>query len=100
MTRRGTDSVKFDGVYFADKKMISGDYFLYTQGLATGGSGNYDNTLTYKLDGRLTVRLVDGQWLGTVRGTSTLTQVWPGGEQDKEVTTHDIIWDVIGIPEK
>jgi hypothetical protein len=100
MTRRGTDSVKFEGTYDADTKSISGSLTIYTQGKATGGESNYDNTVTYKMDGTLSAQFVDGRWVGTVKGTATLTQVWPGGEQANEVTTYNVEWSVTGISDK
>jgi hypothetical protein len=100
MTRRGTDSVKFEGTYDANTKSFSGNLNIHTQGTATGGDGNYNNTVTYNMDGILSAQFVDGQWAGTVKGSSTLTQVWPGGEQSDEVTTNMIEWTIIGIPDK
>ena len=99
ITRRGTDSVKFEGTYDANTKSFSGNFNIHTQGTATGGDGNYDNTVTYKMDGILSAQFVDGQWVGTVNGSSTLTQVWPGGEQSDEVATHNIEWTINGIPD-
>ena len=99
MTRRGTDSVKFEGTYDADTKSFSGNFNIYTEGRATGGDGNYDNTVTYNMDGILSAQFVDGKWVGTVNGTSTLTQVWPGGEQSDEVATNNIEWTINGIPD-
>ena len=98
MTRRGTDSVKFEGIYDANTLSFSGNFSIFTQGTATGGDGNYDNTLTYTMNGTLTAQLVDGQWVGTVVGTATLKQVWAGGEKAEEVTTNNIEWTITGIP--
>lgn len=98
MTRRGTDSVKFEGTYDASTNSFSGNFSLFTQGTATGGDGNYDNTLTYTMNGTLTAQLVDGQWVGTVVGNATLKQVWAGGEKAEEVTTNNIEWTITGTP--
>jgi len=95
-TRRGTDSVKFNGLYNANTKSFSGKLTLFTQGTATGS--NYDNTVTYTMDGTLSAEFVDGQWVGTVTGTSTLKQVWLDGVNPDEVTTRGIEWTLIGIP--
>jgi hypothetical protein len=95
-TRRGTDSVKFNGLYDANTKSFSGKLTLFTQGTATGS--NYDNTVTYTMDGTLSAEFVDGQWVGTVTGTSTLKQVWLDGVNPDEVTTRGIEWTLIGIP--
>ncbi len=99
MTRRGTDSVKFEGTYDAIMKSFSGNFNIYTQGTATGGDENYDNTVTYNMNGILSAQLIDGLWVGSVNGTSTLTQVWPGGEQADQVTTYNIEWTITGIPD-
>jgi len=98
MTRRGTDTVKFEGTYDGSAVSFSGNFSISTQGTATGGDGNYDNTLTYNMNGILTAQLIDGQWVGTVVGTATLKQVWPGGEQADEVTTNNIEWSITGTP--
>ncbi len=95
-TRQGTDSVKFDGTYDANTKSLSGNLSIFTQGMTTGD--DYANTVTYTMNGKLSAQLVDDQWLGTVTGTSTLTQVWPSGEQSDEETTHNIEWTIIGVP--
>jgi hypothetical protein len=50
------------------------------------------------MDGTLSAEFVDGQWVGTVTGTSTLKQVWLDGVNPDEVTTRGIEWTLIGIP--
>ncbi len=95
-TRQGTDSVKFNGTYDAETKSFSGQLNIFTQGTATGS--NYDNTVTYTMVGTLSAEFVDGQWVGTVTGTSTLKQVWLDGVNPDEVTTHGIEWTVVGVP--
>jgi hypothetical protein len=97
-TRQGTDYVKFNGTYDANTKSFSGSLSIFTQGTATGN--DYTNTVTYTMDGTLSAQFVDGQWVGTVMGTSTLKQVWPGGEHSDEITTHSIEWTIIGVPVK
>ena len=50
MIRRGTDTVKFEGTYDVNTNLILGELAIYTQGTATGGSGNCDNTITYTME--------------------------------------------------
>ena len=98
MTRRGTDTVKFEGQYDGATKSFTGDFNIHTQGTATGGDGHYDNTVTYNLEGVLSAQFVDGQWVGTVTGTATLTQVWPGGGYADEITNYSVEWTITGNP--
>jgi len=72
-TRRGIDSVKFNGTYNKDSQSISGELIIYTEGNATGAEDG-DDFLTYRMNGILNAHLVDGQWIGTVTGSATLRQ--------------------------
>jgi hypothetical protein len=94
LVRRGTDTVKFNGAYDPAAKTITGTLTVRTQGKATGGKGDYDNTLTFEMTGQLDMTLSGESWSGTVSGTSMLTQVWDSGDHAPCETPRTVKWTV------
>ena len=71
---------------------------IRTQGTATGEDDLNTNTLTYTMEGWLSATLVNGQWVGTVKGTATLKQMWPNNSGMDETTSYAIDWAIVGTP--
>jgi hypothetical protein len=95
MTRRGTDSVSFDGDYDIVNERITGTLTIRTTGSATGGQGFSNNDLDYTFTGTLTLERRDEwatEWAGTVTGNSTLTQTWTGMDSPDDVTAYSVDW--------
>lgn len=104
LTRRGTDTIKCDsGGVGVDADGVMGlecQLIIKTEGTATGEEDFNTNTVTYYMEGWLSATLVDGQWVGTVKGTATLKQIWPNNSAMDETTSYDIDWAIIGTPVK
>ena len=95
-TAAGTDTVSFDGV-ITGNKVISGDLTITTEYTATGCGGT-DTTVKYAMNGTLSAQFADGQWTGTVTGTSSLDQTWAEDGYSPQQTTHHIEWAIVGTP--
>lgn len=74
-TRRGTDSIEFNGTYDSAAKTFSGTLTIRTEGTATG-SESPANTVTYTMTGQFEASFSDDTWTGKVIGSSRLTQAW------------------------
>jgi len=104
LTRRGTDTIECDsGGVGPDADGVMGlecQLFIHSQGTATGEDDFNTNTVTYNMEGWLSATLVDGQWVGTVKGKATLKQVWPNNSNMDETTSYAIDWTIVGTPVK
>lgn len=97
-TAKGTDSVSFDGI-IADGVEILGDITITTDATATGCEASATK-IKYVMTGTLSAQLVDGQWIGTVTGTATLTQAWKDGLGPEVNDTYSILWTITGTSVK
>lgn len=93
---RGTDSVKFTGKYDHKNKTMWGTLEIRTQGTATGG-GSDSTSMTYVMTGQMKAAYdPDDQWVGTVTGTSVLTQTWADGHAADSKAENAVDWTAKG----